>query len=284
MIPAVLRGQDLLADITITKPTPNEFCVWWLGQSGFAIKTRSTLVYIDLYLSDSLTRKYLTTDKPHTRLTEIPLLGGEIPNAKYVFASHTHTDHFDPDTLVPLFGASPSARLVLPKAIQHRALELGIGHSRLQAMSGGDSFTDDGLTVHAIPSAHPNFDHSEENGYPFLGFVIQADGLTFYHSGDTVLYDGLIERLKAISPHYDALFLPINGSSPRLAELGIAPNMSFRDAVSVADAIQPRLVIPHHYDMFSFNTADVQRFADLCREKRLRYAVLRAGERYSVFD
>jgi L-ascorbate metabolism protein UlaG (beta-lactamase superfamily) len=136
----------------------------------------------------------------------------------------------------------------------------------------------DGLTIHSLPSAHPDFDYTDETGYPFLGFVLEMDGVTLYHSGDTLSYPGLGERLSAFRP--DILFLPINGHPAHLQRLGVPPNMNAEEALFVAQDVRPRLVIPHHYDLFSFNTADVNRFADRARELRVPYTVLRPGERY----
>src|SRR5690606_14800217 len=90
------------------------------------------------------------------------------------------------------------------------------------------------------------------------GFVFQVDGLTLYHSGDTLVYDGLAERLRAFQP--DIVFLPINGTDERRNALHVPPNMSMDDAVALAQAVGAKLLIPHHYDMFTFNTANVSDF------------------------
>ena len=80
MIQPILKGRALLDDINAAQPGAGELCVWWLGQSGYALKTASELVYIDLYLSEHLTQKYAATEKPHIRMTEAPLHGHDIDN------------------------------------------------------------------------------------------------------------------------------------------------------------------------------------------------------------
>jgi L-ascorbate metabolism protein UlaG (beta-lactamase superfamily) len=55
MIQPVQSGAVLLDDIHTAQPLPGEVMLWWLGQSGYAIKMASTLSYIDLYLSEHLT-------------------------------------------------------------------------------------------------------------------------------------------------------------------------------------------------------------------------------------
>lgn len=279
MIKPKQSGNALLADMAAAQPGPGEVAIWWLGQSGYAIKTASALFYTDLYLSEHLTAKYAGTEKPHVRITEAPLRGGDITNAAWVFASHAHSDHLDPGTMPDLFAASPQARLILPAALVDHAAALGLDRRRLVPTSGDETIQAGPLTVHSIPAAHPRLDYDPSSGYPFLGYVIEVDGVTLYHSGDTVIYDGLAERLRAYD--LDIAFLPINGTSERLAALNVPPNMNAQEAVDLARATAPRLVIPHHYDMFTFNTVDVRAFTRRADAAGLPYAVLHCGERFT---
>jgi L-ascorbate metabolism protein UlaG (beta-lactamase superfamily) len=94
-----------------------------------------------------------------------------------------------------------------------------------------------------------------------------------YHSGDTMLYDGMVERLKPW--RVDAGLLPINGASP---ERRVAGNLSGREAAGLAHAIGARLVVPCHYEMFTFNTASPQEFEAECARLGQQCRVLRNGE------
>lgn len=46
-----------------------------------------------------------------------------------------------------------------------------------------------------VPAAHEAFDRTPEGDYPYLGYVIRMGAVTVYHAGDTLVYDGLAERL-----------------------------------------------------------------------------------------
>lgn len=278
LIQPVQSGETLLGDITATQPQPGEVAIWWLGQSGYALKTTSALFYVDLYLSEHLTKKYADTEKPHIRITAAPLRGGDIGGARWLFASHKHSDHLDPGTAPAFMQASPDAQLILPAALVDHAVALGIPRERIVPTRGDETLTVGPLIVHSLPSAHPGLDYDEATGYPFLGFVFQVDGLTLYHSGDTLVYDGLADRLRAFQP--DIVFLPINGTDERRNALHVPPNMSMQDAVALAQDVGAKLLIPHHYDMFTFNTADVAEFESLARDAGQPYAVLHAGERF----
>jgi L-ascorbate metabolism protein UlaG (beta-lactamase superfamily) len=277
MIQPAQSGPALFQDIETTHPGAGEIAIWWLGQSGYAIKTTSALFYIDIYLSEHLTAKYAGSDKPHVRMTAAPLRGRDITNARWVFSSHKHSDHLDPGTLPDLFDASPHAQLVLPAAVIEHAVSLGLPQQRLIPTRGDETIQVGPLTVHSVPSAHPTLDYDEANGYPFLGYVLEVDGLVLYHSGDTLVYDGLAERLRRLE--IDIAFLPINGTDERRTALQVPPNMNAGEAVGLAQAIAPRLVIPHHYDMFTFNTADVREFTRRADAAGLPYTVLKCGKR-----
>src|SRR5271167_2059981 len=96
-------------------PSPGSLVVWWLGQSGFLIKSRAGLLAIDLYLSEHLTKKYEATNRPHVRMTRAPIRGHELRGVDLVLASHRHSDHLDPGTMPELLAASPGAVLMLPE-------------------------------------------------------------------------------------------------------------------------------------------------------------------------
>lgn len=280
MIQPVLRDQALLDDIQAASPAYGDACIWWLGQSGYAVKTQRHLLYIDLYLSEHLTAKYASTDKPHIRMTEAPLRGSQIMNASYVFASHKHSDHLDPGTLPDLLAASPHAIIVVPAAILDHALKLGIPRDRLLP-TGGDQrhAVDDSFLFASIPAAHPTFEMTGAGDYPFVGYLINVDGVRLYHSGDTLVYDGLARRLRDFQP--DILFLPINGTDERRNALHVPPNMNADEAIALASEVGNGLVIPHHYDMFTFNTTDVNEFTASADTAGIPYAVLQPGGRFT---
>ena len=68
MIKPVLQNEAFLADVRLAPS--DRLNLWWLGQSGYLVQWRGHHLLIDPYLSDSLTRKYADTGKPHVRMTE----------------------------------------------------------------------------------------------------------------------------------------------------------------------------------------------------------------------
>ncbi len=254
MIEPVRQGPELIAELERAKPGPGCLNIWWLGQSGFLIKSRRGLLAIDIYLSDHLTKKYAATDRPHIRMTRAPLRGGDLRNVDLVLASHRHSDHLDPETVPDLLKSS-NAILVIPEAIREHALALGLPENRLIGLDAGDRIEKAGFSIRAVPSAHESLDTDSRGRHLYLGFVIEAEGLRLYHSGDSLAYSGLPEQLGA--EPFDVLFLPING---RERARGVPGNMTAAEAVDLACRMGPRFVVAHHYDMFTFNTVPVAEF------------------------
>ena len=212
MIEPVRSGQALADEIRDTRPAAGTVAVWWLGQSGFVLRSAGATVVIDPYLSDHLTTKYEATARPHVRITRCPLRPSELSGVDLVLASHKHSDHLDPGTIPDLMTASPGALLALPEPLAEHAIGLGLPRKRVIGLLAGQKLEGPDLSVRAVPSAHEGLDTDEAGRHPYLGFVVDLGGLRFYHSGDGVDYDGLDA---AIGPEpVDVMFLPINGRDP----------------------------------------------------------------------
>ena len=64
--------------------------IWWLGQSGFLLRWQGRHLLLDPYLSDSLTRKYAGTDRPHVRMTRRVVAPERLGFVDVVAVSYTH--------------------------------------------------------------------------------------------------------------------------------------------------------------------------------------------------
>lgn len=279
MIEPLIQGTDLIAEIEATRPGRGTLAVWWLGQSGFLIRSEQGTLLVDPYLSEHLTTKYHDTARPHVRMTRAPLRGGELSEVDVVLASHKHSDHLDPGTLPDLMAATPASVLVLPEAILEHAAGLGLPRERLIGTDAGRVVERAGFRIRAVPAAHETIERDEHGRHLYLGYVIECAGRRLYHSGDSLAYEGLA---KALGPGpFDVLFLPINGRDPAR---GVPGNMTSAEAVDLAATVRPRFVVPHHYDMFTFNTVPVAEFEAEARRLPAGVAarVLRCGERWEI--
>src|SRR6266850_331802 len=116
MVKPVLQDDAFLADVAAAGHDLANLHLWWLGQSGFLVQWQGRHLLLDPYLSDSLTKKYADTDKPHVRMTERVVAPERLNFIDVVTSSHDHTDHLDAETLNPLLEANPKVELVIPEA------------------------------------------------------------------------------------------------------------------------------------------------------------------------
>ncbi len=264
--------MDLLDDIRAHRGSPG-VRVWWLGQSGFLVHWNGRYLLLDPYLSDSLTKKYENTDKPHVRMKPLVVDPARLGMIDVVTSSHNHTDHLDAETLNPLRAANPGLQMVIPEANRaFVATRLGSDPNWPVGLNDGESKQIGPFKFHAIASAHEELDRTPEGLFPYLGYVVEIGGFMLYHPGDCVLYSGLPEKLKCFS--IDLAMLPINGS---LRQRHVAGNFWGREAAQLAKDGGIRLVIPCHYDMFEFNTVTPDEFIEHCERLGQPYRILTGG-------
>lgn len=275
MICPLFKDDALLADVAAARAegAAGRLVVWWLGQSGFLVLYGGKFLLLDPYLSDSLTKKYAATDKPHVRMTERVVDPARLGLVSVVTTSHNHTDHLDAETLGPIFAAAPEAKLVLPAAnVDFVTQRLGAAaQARFVPLADGERATVGEFTFEAVPAAH------EELAPHYAGFVVSVGPFRIYHSGDTVRFPGMAGRLRPLG--VDLALLPINGRAP---ERRVSGNLDGVEAAKLAHDIGARCVVPCHYELFEFNTASPAPFIAECARLGQRCAVLRAGERLTL--
>lgn len=286
MIRPALKDDAFLADVESAGRDRDRLHLWWLGQSGFLIQWRGKRLLLDPYLSDSLTIKYATTDKPHVRMTERVIDPAWLRGIDVVTSSHLHTDHLDAETLRPLVAANPGIRMVFPEATRTTVVQRsGLADEQLigldAMLAGNSSDVRDRVSagefeIRAVPAAHEAMDRDTKGRLLYLGLVIKIGPWTLYHSGDTVLYPGMVDLLEPLG--IQIALLPINGRAP---ERRVSGNLWGREAARLAKDIGAAVAIPCHYDMFEFNTATPDEFVMNCQQVGQGYAILRAGERWS---
>lgn len=248
------EGTELIREVSSHSPPPGGLTFWWLGQHGVILKLAGQVFYIDPYLSPG-----------EKRLVPPLLAPQDVTNADWVLCSHDHGDHIDPGAIPGIAEASPQANFVAPQPARERMLSLGVTSGRLICLDDGEVFGQQGIKITGIRAAHEFFDYVAGVGHPYMGYVIEADGCAVYHAGDTLCYEGLLTALKRWE--LTLAFLPINGRDAKRYRAGCIGNMTYQEAVDLAGALRPRLVVPTHYDMFASNSENPQLFVDYLEAK-----------------
>lgn len=211
---AALLGKPMLR---------GEAQIWYLKHSGWAIRTKSAFLVFDYWDDDPPPDEMLLANG-HIRPEELKGL------PVYVFASHEHGDHFDPQILewrktIPnityVFGFEPPAAegiVVLGPRVRKTIGPLAI--TTIKANDAG------------------------------VGFAVQVDGLTIFHAGDHS--NNKVERAdNDFFPEID--FLARKGIRPDIAFFlnmygcGSTNPEAFQKGIFYAvDRLQIKAVLPMH--------------------------------------
>jgi len=214
-----------------------EAAVWYLGTSGWAIKTKSKLLIFDYHVFGP------QADEPW-------LVNGHINPEEikdqdvYVFVTHEHEDHFNPvifdwkksiDGIEYILGFAPEkaseAVVLLPREMK----------------------TIDDIEVSTIASTDAG-----------VGFLVKVDGLTIFHAGDHACrekdlkgpYTDEIDYLADNCSSVDLAFLPITGcgfNDPEAVKNGI---------FYALERLKPDVMFPMHVLGFEYMYQEFARDAE----------------------
>jgi L-ascorbate metabolism protein UlaG (beta-lactamase superfamily) len=156
-------------------------------------------------------------------------LGGDLPPADLVLITHAHGDHYSTDDLAKI--RSPKTVFVAPADV---AKELS---GNVKAVRPGERVDAAGLKFETVPAYNSKPDrleaHPKRNNW--VGYVLQLDGRTYYHAGDTD-HNPELETIRT-----DVAFLPIG-------DAGYV--MTVDEAAGLAKALKPKLAVPMHYGFY----------------------------------
>jgi L-ascorbate metabolism protein UlaG (beta-lactamase superfamily) len=201
----------------------------WLGQAGFLVESAGQRLLIDPFFSEHEERMY-----PPPSIDEFGA------NIDRLLVTHEHIDHLDAAALPQIVARSPNLEVVAPAPI---------AGDRFTGVRPGDRF--DSITVvPAIHAVHPTDGYSDGDGR-FVGYVLDLDGVSIYHAGDTIVTDELIAALEPL--RIDVALLPVNGRTYFREQQDIAGNLDVRDAVALAARIGAHTLVPMHWDLFKPN-------------------------------
>jgi len=222
-----------------------------LGQTGLRIDLDDLVVLVDPYLSHSVQE----LDAPDlVRQVPIPYQPNELTEVDWVLITHDHMDHCDPFTLPALAKASPQARFIGPLAVRKQLEQWGILSGRIMPAEPNTINLGAGLSVQAIPAAHPKIRLEQSGEHKTVGYLFRHNEKSLYLAGDTSVCDELLDILKNIGP-IDTALLPVNEDNFFRRRRGIIGNMSIREAFGLAAEVGIQRVVTVHWDMFAENSA-----------------------------
>jgi L-ascorbate metabolism protein UlaG (beta-lactamase superfamily) len=218
----------------------------WHGHSCFTLETGDTRIMFDPWLDGNPVAD-LKTDA--------------VGRLDYILVSHGHSDHFaDCVELAKKTGATVVSTFELVAFCQKQGVEKGHG------MNIGGGFAFPFGRVKLTAALHTgSVDGDEEGAFTTdcAGFLLTlADGTRLYHAGDTAL----ITDMQLLRGQVDVALLPIGDNF----------TMGPDDAARAVEFIQPKTVVPMHYNTFPLIQQDPEAFRALVGD-RARVEILQPG-------
>ena len=272
--------MNLKEKILNTRLADGQIALFYLGQVGYIVKHQDKYVLIDGYLSDYVDRNCASELVPWKRRYATPMSASELDFIDYVFCTHSHYDHADPDTLREIARVNKKATYYVSNAIVDVLLSYGLPKDAVVGLTADVKATlSDSISVTAIPAAHEELHMTASGDYEEVGFRFEFGSVSLYHAGDGCPYDGLEERLVGT----DILLVPINGKDYyRRYVCDIIGCFDSREAILLAKNVGAKLLVPTHFDLYDVNSVNPAHFVDTlgALNPDQCYHIFKPGERY----
>lgn len=222
----------------------------FLGHSAFKVEIGSYILLIDPFI----------TGNPQATVSPEDL------HPQYILVTHGHGDHFG-DTIDI---AKRNNSLII--AINELAIYCSQKGVKAHPMHIGGAHTFDFGTVRLTQAHHSSTIIEGKTFIPAgdsAGIIIDAEGKRLYHAGDTCVFGDM----KLIGEMYplDVALLPIGSNF----------TMDIYEAVQAVKFLNPRVVIPIHYNTFNLIKADPEEFARMV-PSQTETVILKPGDTYNL--
>ena len=220
--------------------TKGQVALTWIGHASFLVQFTDLNVLIDPNFANWL---FLLKRIKHSGLKL-----KDLPPIDLVLLTHAHFDHFHKPSIRKL----PAPKIgVMPWGMGE--LARGLGFERIIELKWWESFSHGDWKVTLTPCKHwgARMLHDHHRGYG--GFVLEHQGRTVYHAGDSAYFEGFKEIGERLAP--EIALLPIGAYYPEsFRNVHMGPD----EAVKVFHDVRAKWLIPMHYGTFKLSFEDVE--------------------------
>ena len=233
LIPSLFKRRELReGPPEFPKLKKGEIGVTWIGHASFLLQFGTHNVLIDPNWA-----RWLKIVK---RLKMPGLHLHELPEIDLVLVTHAHFDHLDRKTLRKVAADQP---IVVPFEVGNLVHDLGF--RSVHELGYWESYKLGPLTVTLTPCAHWGARVLHDTHRGFGGFIIEHEGRTVYHCGDTAYFGGFKEIAKRFK--VDVALMPIGAYDP---PSGREVHMNPEEALLAFHELGAKVMVPMHYGTF----------------------------------
>lgn len=220
----ILEAKDIE-----TAPVEEGIILWFLGGPSLALRTRESLLYLDLFTGPSPAPEIITKAIPQVIDPQA------IRWADMAISTHFDEDHCDWHALGFLH-KNTSCLFLGPVSCNKLYAEWGFDLARRRQIAAYESFANKDIAIHAYPS-------KDAYDPDAVTYVIEAGGVKLFDSGDT-LY---IPELAEIGREWD---LDIACLSYARSPAEKVIYMDEEAVLKAAEDLKAKIVILKHYDLW----------------------------------
>ncbi|MEO1049477.1 MAG: metal-dependent hydrolase [Bacteroidota bacterium] len=183
----------------------------------------------------------------------------------YILLSHGHADHVaDVERIYANGAAKIISNFEVVTWFQTKGLD------NVHPMNHGGSWRFDFGRVKMVSAVHSSSMPDGSYGGNAIGFVIEADGITFYYAGDTALT--LDMQLIKEEFDIDFAFLPIGDNF----------TMDIHDAFKAAKFVGTNKVVAMHFDTFPYIEIDKEAVKKLASQNDVELILPEIGNTFKI--
>ena len=234
-----------------------QVAITWIGHASFLIQFTDLNVLIDPNFANWL---FLLK-----RIKRTGLRFRDLPPIDLVLLTHAHFDHFHKSTLRKL----PHPKIgIMPTGVADLAHNLGF--SRVVELEWWESFSrpKSDWKVTFTPAQHWGARTLADRHRGYGGFVLEHQGRTIYHAGDSAYFPGFKEIGSRLAP--EIALLPIGAYHP---ETFRAVHMGPDEAVKAFHDLHSKKLVPMHFGTFRLSFEDMDEplrwLRELCVQNRI---------------
>ena len=264
-------GTWLNEEIDEEVVAPGTFAMWWIGCTGLWIKSEnSTNIAIDLWFGNGKRSKKTkemapfhqmrNMTQPNLRAAPIVYDPFAVTTVDVVLSTHYHNDHIDPFFAAAVMqNCEPDVPFIGPLKSVEKWLSYGVPEERCRIVKPGDVIQVKDCEIVVLDSFDRTClvtaDEDIRNTCPndmdekAVNYLIKTPAGSVYHSGDSHYSTYYAKHGK----DYDIdIAFGSYGENPA----GNQDKMTSVDILRMAEALQCKVVIPFHYDVWTNFKAD----------------------------